>query len=84
MSVQANCPACGGPVVFKVGTSLVAVCPYCRSVIGRGDRGLESLGKVADLVETASPLDVGVKGRFEGVPFELTGRTQFQHPAGGV
>jgi hypothetical protein len=84
MSVQANCPACGGPVTFKVSTSLVTVCPYCRSVVGRGDRGLESLGKVADLVETQSPLDVGVKGRFDGVPFELTGRTQFKHPAGGV
>jgi hypothetical protein len=84
MSLKANCPACGGPVEFKVGTSLVTVCPYCRSVVGRGDRGLESLGKVADLVETQSPLDVGVKGRFDGVPFELTGRTQFNHPAGGV
>jgi hypothetical protein len=39
---------------------------------------------VADLVETASPLDVGLKGRFEGVPFDLVGRTQFKHPAGGV
>jgi Zn finger protein HypA/HybF involved in hydrogenase expression len=84
MSVSANCPACGGPVTFNVSTSLVTVCPYCRSVVARGDRGLESLGKVADLVETASPLDVGVKGRFDGVPFALTGRTQFQHPAGGV
>jgi hypothetical protein len=84
MSTEANCPACGGPITFKVGTSLVAVCPYCRSVVGRGDRGLESLGKVADLVETESPLDVGVKGRFDGVPFQLTGRTQFKHPAGGV
>src|SRR5207253_5684729 len=63
---------------------LVAVCPYCRNVVGRSDRGVESLGKVADLVETQSPLDVGVKGRFDGVPFALTGRTQFKHPAGGV
>ncbi len=84
MSVQASCPSCGGPCTFKVSTSLVMVCPYCRSVVARGDRGLESLGKVADLVETASPLDVDVSGRFDGVPFTLTGRTQFQHPAGGV
>src|SRR5262245_5746506 len=84
MSLTANCPACGGTVTFTVGTSLVAVCPYCRSVVGRGDRGLESLGKVADLVQTDSPLDVGIKGRFGGVPFTLTGRTQYRHPAGGV
>ncbi|MFO0845719.1 MAG: DUF4178 domain-containing protein [Gemmataceae bacterium] len=84
MSVQARCPACGGPVTFQVGTSLVTVCPYCRSAVGRSDRGLESLGKVADLVETQSPLDVGLKGSFEGTPFDLVGRTQFAHPAGGV
>lgn len=84
MSVQARCPACGGPVTFQVGTSLVTVCPYCKSVVGRSDRGLESLGKVADLAETQSPLDVGLKGSFEGKPFDLVGRTQFAHPAGGV
>jgi hypothetical protein len=84
MSLKANCPSCGGAITFAVGTSLVAVCPYCRSAVGRGDKGLEDLGKVADLVETRSPLDVGVKGRFDGVPFSLTGRTQYRHPAGGV
>src|SRR4029077_13843275 len=57
---------------------------YCRSVVGRGDRGLESLGKVADVVQGESPLDVGIKGRYEGPPFTLTGRTQYAPPAGGV
>ncbi|MBY0233202.1 MAG: DUF4178 domain-containing protein, partial [Gemmataceae bacterium] len=58
--------------------------PYCRSVVARGDRGLESLGKVADLVESQSPLDTGVKGKWAGKGFDLLGRTQFNHPAGGV
>jgi nitrite reductase/ring-hydroxylating ferredoxin subunit len=84
VSLKANCPACGGPVTFAVNTSLVTVCPYCRSVVGRGDRGLEDLGKVADVVQSESPLDVGIKGRYEGAPFTLTGRTQYSHPAGGV
>jgi hypothetical protein len=84
MSLRANCPACGGPCEFKVGTSLVTVCPYCRSVVGRGDKGLEDLGKVADLVESGSPLDLWLKGRYDGVPFTLTGRVQFSHPAGGI
>ena len=30
------------------------------------------------------PLDIGLKGRYEGAPFTLTGRTQYRHPAGGV
>jgi hypothetical protein len=83
-SLQTNCPACGGPVEFKVGTSLVTICPYCRSVVARGDKKLEDLGKVADLVQTDSVLEVGRKGRYQGVPFELTGRAQVGHAAGGV
>src|SRR5262249_28080103 len=58
-SLQANCPACGGTVEFKVSSSLVTICPYCRSVVARGDRKLEDLGKVADLVQTDSVLEVG-------------------------
>src|SRR5262245_49392155 len=84
MSTRASCPSCGAPVEFKVGTSLVAVAAYCKSVIGRGDKGLEDLGKVADVAESGSPLELWVKGRFDRVPFSLTGRTQYAHPAGGV
>ncbi len=84
MSVKVSCPACGGPITFTVGSAIVAVCPYCRSVVARGDRGIENLGKVADLVDTDSLLAAGVKGRFQHVPFELTGRTQLGHQAGGT
>jgi hypothetical protein len=82
--VQVACPACGGPIEFKVGSAMVLVCPYCRSVVARGDRLYEDLGKVAALVQTDSVLGVGRKGRYRGVPFELTGRTQLGHEAGGV
>jgi hypothetical protein len=82
--VQVSCPACGGPVGFPIGSAVVAVCPYCRSVVARGDRRVEDLGKVAALVETDSALEVGLKGRYQGVPFELTGRAQLGHAAGGV
>jgi len=84
MSIQVSCPGCGGPIPFTIGSAVVAVCPYCRSVVARGDRQVEDLGKVADLVETDSPLDVGLKGHYQGVPFELTGRAQLGHAAGGV
>ena len=84
MSVRVACPGCGGPVVFEVGSSMVSVCPHCRSVVARGDRSIENLGKVADLVETGAVLQVGTEGRYEGVKFRLTGRTQLGHEAGGV
>ncbi|MCA1593465.1 MAG: hypothetical protein LC754_12615 [Acidobacteria bacterium] len=83
-ALQANCPACGAPVTFKTGSSVVVVCDYCNSVVARTDRALEDLGKVADVVESGSPLAVGLKGVCRGVAFELTGRAQLGHAAGGM
>lgn len=79
----ANCPACGGPVEFKSGQSIVVICSYCRSAVARTDRELKDLGKVAELVETGSPLDVGVRGKWKDQTFELTGRAQLGHEMGG-
>jgi hypothetical protein len=80
----ANCPSCGAPVELKLGSSIVVVCEYCNTVVARKDRSLADLGKVADLVDTRSPLEVGRTGSFEGVSFTLTGRAQLRHAAGGV
>ena len=35
--LQANCPSCGGQVQFTAGSTIVVVCPYCRSAIARAD-----------------------------------------------
>ncbi len=82
-TLVANCPACGAPVEFKSGQSIVVICSYCRSAVARTDRELKDLGKVAELVETGSPLDVGLRGKWKDVPFELTGRAQLGHEMGG-
>jgi hypothetical protein len=39
---------------------------------------------VAEVMETGSPLQLGLRGRWRDVPFELTGRAQLRHEAGGV
>lgn len=84
MSVlQANCPSCAAPVEFKAGSTIVLVCPFCRSAIARSDRGLQDLGKVAEIVESQSSLKLGLKGEFKGARFELTGRAQLRHELGG-
>ncbi len=59
------------------------VCPYCRSALARTDRGLNDLGKVAEVVESESPLKLGLKGTYKGNRFELTGRAQLRHSMGG-
>ncbi len=83
MSFQANCPTCGTALTFTVGTSLVVVCPSCRSVVARTDRTVESLGQIADLTATATPLALGLTGAVDGRAFRLTGRTQLGHALGG-
>lgn len=84
MSVlQTNCPSCGGLIEFRSGSTIVIVCPYCRSAVARTDRGLEDLGKVAEIAESESPLKLGLKGTFNGTRFELTGRAQYKHSRGG-
>jgi len=82
-ALVANCPSCGAPVEFKSGQSIVVICQYCRSAVARTDRELKDLGKVAELIETGSPLDVGLRGKWKDVPFELTGRAQLGHEMGG-
>ncbi|HEX8283849.1 MAG TPA: DUF4178 domain-containing protein [Pyrinomonadaceae bacterium] len=83
MALQANCPACGAEVIFRTGSSVVLVCEYCHSVVARTDRGVEDLGKVADVAESGSPLETGLAGVYLGVAFQLTGRAQVRHAAGG-
>ena len=80
----ANCPSCGAQVEFAIGTSSVVVCDTCRSVVARTDRGVEDHGKVAALIETGSPLQLGATGNYRGRGFRIMGRTQLRHQAGGM
>lgn len=81
--VQASCPACGAPITFNYANSFVLVCEFCNSAVARKDRSFEDLGKVVDLIETDSPLDLGLKGTYQGISFEISGHVQIKHQAGG-
>lgn len=83
MSV-ANCPSCGAMIEFAIGSSEVVVCGTCRSVVARTDRGMELHGKVAALIDTGSPIQVGTNGRYGKIGFRISGRTQMRHQAGGL
>jgi Domain of unknown function (DUF4178)/Nudix N-terminal len=80
----ANCPSCGGPVDFKIGSSVVVICDFCHSVVARGDVSPELIGKVGTLVDTGSPLRRDLPGMYRKVGFRLSGRTQMRHSMGGV
>jgi len=83
MSTLASCPSCGAALSFRPGT-MVAVCSYCKALAARKDRDPELIGKVADLVDTGSPLGLGASGTYTGRAFTLAGRVQLKHPLGGV
>lgn len=63
---------------------MVTVCEHCNAVVARTDRTFETVGKVADLVETQSPLALWLDGRYGDIAFRITGRAQLRHGAGGV
>ena len=82
MPFSANCPACGAPVVFKSSASFHGVCEFCRSTLVRHGGNLENLGRMADLLEDASPIRLGTEGRFRGVHFAVVGRIQLRYESG--
>ncbi|HEX3759340.1 MAG TPA: DUF4178 domain-containing protein [Kofleriaceae bacterium] len=79
-----GCPTCGAEVEFRFDDSFVRVCNHCRSAVVRTDRGVETLGRFADLVPIASPLRLFAEGRYGSAGFLLIGMAQLRHPAGGV
>ncbi|MBX3157795.1 MAG: DUF4178 domain-containing protein [Deltaproteobacteria bacterium] len=78
------CPTCGASVEFRYDDSLVRVCDACRSTVLRSDRGIESLGRVADVTPIDSPLRLFADGKYNGAGFLLVGMSQIDHGAGGM
>ena len=77
-----NCPSCRAPVEFRPGAGQIKVCEFCQTVVFRGEVNLQSLGKVSQLVDTDSPLKLGISGRYSGTTFTIAGRIQKSNPTG--
>ena len=78
----AACPNCSAPVEFRWSSAVQTVCAHCRSVVVRRDVNLEAVGVVADLPLSASPIQIGTRGRFEGDAFTVTGRIVYEYEHG--
>ncbi len=72
--MKLNCPACGAEVTFKVKSSIFGVCSFCNSTLVRHDMNIESLGKMSELPQDMSPIQIGTSGVFERSKFEVVGR----------
>lgn len=82
--MKAQCPECGAEVEFRYDDSFVRICGYCRAAVVRTDRGVDSLGKVADLAPIDSPLKLFADGQLGSQTFILVGMAQLRHAAGGI
>jgi endogenous inhibitor of DNA gyrase (YacG/DUF329 family) len=81
-SYTAPCPGCGAPVEFRSAQSTHAVCSFCRSTVVRDGGALARVGKMAELFEDHSPLQLLARGTWQQRPFTLVGRLQYRSPSG--
>ena len=81
-SYRAACPGCGAPVEFRSAQSTHAVCSFCQSTVVRDGDTLARLGKMAELFDDHSPLQLLATGRWQDRPFTLVGRLQYQSGSG--
>lgn len=72
--IKINCPSCGAEIPFRSSTSVFAVCSFCKSTVVRQDLDLELIGKMADLPEDISPIQLMMSGRFDKKTFFVSGR----------
>lgn len=79
---RAACPGCGAPVLFRSAQSTHAVCGYCHSTVVRNGDALARIGKMADVFNDYSPLQLMASGRWNGQGFTLVGRLQFRYDGG--
>lgn len=79
---QVNCPGCGAPVQFKSAASVMAVCEYCRTTVLKDADSVTDLGKMSEVLEDYTPLQIGTSGVFGQRSFALIGRLQLQYSDG--
>jgi hypothetical protein len=79
---QVTCPGCGAPVEFKSTASVLAVCGYCKTTLLKDADSVKNLGKMSEVLEDYSPLQIGSSGRHAGRGFSVIGRIQLQYSAG--
>ena len=64
---QGQCPSCGAPVEFTAGSAQVVVCSYCQTVVAKKGANLEAHGRISAIVDTDSPLRLGLEALFSRV-----------------
>lgn len=60
----------------------MAVCEYCQSTLLKDADLVKNIGKMSDVLEDYSPLQITSTGTFQGRTFSLVGRIQLRYESG--
>jgi len=77
-----SCPNCGAQVVFRSHASVMAVCEYCKTTVLKDADAVKDMGRMSDVLEDYSPLQIGTSGQYGGHSFTVIGRIQLRYPGG--
>jgi hypothetical protein len=77
-----SCPTCGAPVTFHSAASVMAVCIYCKSTLIKDADSVRNIGKMSDVLEDYSPIQINTSGTIDGRGFLVVGRIQLRYSAG--
>ena len=77
MAGELSCPSCGAAVPVRSAALPYVTCPYCRSLIRRGQQGAQAIGQVAELPFDVSPIQIGTGGRIGGFAYNVVGRVRW-------
>lgn len=77
-----NCPSCGAQIQFKSAASIIAVCSYCRATVLREGASVANIGKLSEIIDDFSPLQLGAGGAWKGKPFTVIGRLRLRYQDG--
>jgi hypothetical protein len=76
------CPSCGAEVSFRSAASVMAVCEYCHSTLLKDAESVKDIGKMSEVLEDYSPIQINTSGFFQGKSFGIVGRIQLRYDAG--
>ncbi|MEO5341962.1 MAG: DUF4178 domain-containing protein [Gammaproteobacteria bacterium SHHR-1] len=79
---QLNCPSCGAPLPKTYSGSRLVACDNCRSVLLLGKKGVDPLGKQAELADYPSLFELGRQYRYGDLLLVPAGMLRFSYGRG--
>jgi len=76
------CPSCGAPVSFRSAASVMAVCAYCNSTLLKDADAVKDIGKMGQVLEDYSRIQIPTSGHIDNGRFTVVGRIQLRYDAG--